>query len=101
MKEEVIKWDGFDGCIIGRCMNSGRLIYDSEKMILTMMNNHKMGYEEAMEYLDYNTFNCFLTDDEGDLISPIHLTTYEDFYGTEEVKSTVNIGRQLEINFDE
>ena len=45
----------FDSAIIGYDENSRRIIYDYEKMIVHLMDNDDMSYEEAMEFIDYNT----------------------------------------------
>lgn len=35
--------------------DDGKIIYDYEKMITHLMETDKMEYDEAMEFIDYNT----------------------------------------------
>ena len=72
-EEEKIKWDGFDGAIIGNCYDTGRYIYDTDIMITTLMTRDGMSYTDAWEHLEFNVLNHHLTDDEGKYITPIHL----------------------------
>jgi hypothetical protein len=73
MKEEKVKWDGFDGAIIGNCYYTNRYIYDTDLMITTLMSRDNMTYQDAWEYLEFNVLNQHLTDDGDESISPIHL----------------------------
>ena len=45
----------YDSAIIGYDDNSGRIIYDYEKMIEHLMDADGISYEDAMEFIDYNT----------------------------------------------
>jgi hypothetical protein len=72
-EEEKIKWEGFDGAIIGNCYDSGRYIYDTDIMIATLMSRDEMSYTDAWDYLEYNVLNNHITDDAGKYITPIHL----------------------------
>lgn len=45
----------YDSAIIGYDVNSSRIVYDYEKMIEHLMETDGMEYEEAMEFIDYNT----------------------------------------------
>lgn len=45
----------YDSAIVGYDENSGRIIYDYEKMIVHLMDVDNMSYEDAMEFIDYNT----------------------------------------------
>ena len=38
--------------------HDGRLIYDYDKMIDCLMQEDNMTYEEAMEFIDYNTISA-------------------------------------------
>ena len=59
---ETLKADGFDDAIIGSVDSSGNritgtvLVYSKSKMIKILMNKDKMSYEEAVEYLEFNTW---------------------------------------------
>jgi hypothetical protein len=72
-EEEKVKWDGFDGAIIGNCYYTNRYIYDTDIMITTLMTRDGMSYLEAWEHLEFNVLNHHLTDDDGKYITPIHL----------------------------
>lgn len=54
--------DGFDNCIIGVCEDFGttRVVYCISKMVETLFNDAGMPYDEALEYLEYNTFNAWV-----------------------------------------
>jgi len=58
--------DGFDDCIIGIVDDFGtiRVVYCVKKMISNLMSQslgvNAMTYEDAMEYLEYNTFNAWV-----------------------------------------
>ena len=45
----------YDSAIIGYEENSQRIIYDYEKMTEHLMDKEGMTYEEAVEFIDYNT----------------------------------------------
>jgi hypothetical protein len=72
-EEEKIKWDGFDGAIVGNCYYTNRYIYDTDIMITTLMTRDSMSYSDAWEHLEFNVLNHHLTDDSGKYITPIHL----------------------------
>jgi hypothetical protein len=72
-EERRVKWDGFDGAIIGNCYYTSRYIYDTDLMITTLMSRDGMNYLDAWEYLEFNVLNQHLTDDDGKYITPIHL----------------------------
>lgn len=54
--------DGFDDAIIGLNYHEGvhRVVYNSQLMIETLMIESDMSMEDAMEYLQFNTFNAFM-----------------------------------------
>lgn len=45
----------YDSAIIGYDANNNRVIYDFEKMAIHLMDNDGMTYEEAVEFIEYNT----------------------------------------------
>lgn len=45
----------YDSAIIGYDDNTGRIIYDYEKMAECLMEEDNISYEEAIEFIDYNT----------------------------------------------
>ena len=48
----------YDSAIIGYDENSGRVIYDHEKMVKYLMNNEDMSYDEAIDFIGYNTIRA-------------------------------------------
>ena len=59
-EEEFLTADGFDGAIVGVEPNSMRLVYDRDKMIGILMTDEEMEEIDAIEYLEYNTWNAFV-----------------------------------------
>lgn len=59
--DDTLFADGFDSSIIGVAIgfDSSRLIYDAEKMAGTLVEEG-MSYEEAWEYLEFNTFGSWV-----------------------------------------
>jgi hypothetical protein len=55
--EEFLKADGFDNAIIGVEPNTMRLVYNRDKMVETLIEDEKMDEVDAIEYLEYNTWN--------------------------------------------
>lgn len=72
-EQEKVRWDGFDGAIIGNCYDSSRFIYDTDIMVTTLMTRDGMTYSEAWEYLEFNVLNNHMVDEHGKYITPIHL----------------------------
>ena len=58
--EDILKADGFDNAVIGIDISTMRLIYSKLKCVEVLMLDDDMDYEEAMEYLEYNTFNAYV-----------------------------------------
>ena len=60
--DELLFADGYDGAIIGVCggHDSGRVAYSVPKMIDLCMREAGMPYEEALEWLDFNTFGAYV-----------------------------------------
>lgn len=61
-EEEVLLAEGFDKALMGLDMISNRAIYDSKKMIQILMKDESMTLQEAVEYLEYNTWNAYVGD---------------------------------------
>jgi len=57
----VLFADGFDDAIIGFDPNLWRVVYSRDKCI-DLMVLEGMSEEEAIEYLEYNTFNVYVGD---------------------------------------
>ena len=62
--------NGYDSAIIGVAggNDTGRVVYSIPKMIQVCMNELSVDYEEALEWLEYNTFNAFVGE-----FTPIYL----------------------------
>lgn len=52
--------DGLDEAIIGICPNSLRVIYSRTKCVEILAKEDDMTEEDAMDYLEYNTFNTYV-----------------------------------------
>lgn len=45
----------YDSAIIGYDENSGRIIYDYDKMVQHLIEHDKMTYDDAVDFINYNT----------------------------------------------
>ena len=61
-EDGFLKADGFDEAVIGIDTVGGRLVYSFSKCIDILMKEHKMDYEEAVEYFDYNVSGAYVGD---------------------------------------
>jgi hypothetical protein len=59
-EEEFLTADGFDGAIVGVEPNSMRLVYDREKMIGILIEDEELTELDAIEYLEFNTWNAYV-----------------------------------------
>lgn len=57
--QEFLLADGFNEAIIGVEYISGRVIYDIDIMIQTLINE-EMSYEDAIEHLEYNVLGSYV-----------------------------------------
>lgn len=55
--DDILFADGFDEAIIGFEPNSWQVVYSRNKCIDILSRD--MSEEEAMDYLEYNTFNAY------------------------------------------
>ena len=60
--EEFLKADGFDNAIIGVEPNTMKLVYSRDKMVGILIEDEKMDESDAIEYLEYNTWNAHVGD---------------------------------------
>tara|TARA_R110002020_G_scaffold427731_2_gene637148 strand:+ start:1572 stop:1862 length:291 start_codon:yes stop_codon:yes gene_type:complete len=62
--------NGYDSAIIGVASgcDTGRIVYSIPKMIEICMESLATDYEEALEWLEYNTFNAYVGE-----FTPIYL----------------------------
>ena len=59
LPEDAIVFDNmsYDGSIVG-VTTDGRVVYDYDKMIEELMEDEEWSYEEAAEWIDYNTIRA-------------------------------------------
>ena len=60
--DDLLFADGYDGAIVGVCggFDSGRVAYSIETMIEIAARDLSVDYDEAAEWLEYNTFGAFV-----------------------------------------
>jgi hypothetical protein len=59
-EEEFLTADGFDDAVIGVEPNSMRLVYDRDKMIGILISDEELTELDAIEYLEFNTWNAYV-----------------------------------------
>ena len=59
LPEDAIVFDNmsYDGSIIG-VTTDGRVVYDFDKMVEELMQDEEWSYEDAVEWIDYNTIRA-------------------------------------------
>ena len=67
---DAILWDGFNDCIVG-VSEKGSVIYEQSLMVSKLMEED-MTPEDAIEYLEFNTWNCYVGD-----FTPIHIRIFD------------------------
>ena len=60
--DEVLFADGFDDAIIGFEPNMLKVVYSRRKCVDVLVQNEGMSEEDAIDYLEYNTFNAYVGD---------------------------------------
>ena len=68
---KFLKADGFDDAVIGRCFQSNRLIYSTDKIIEQLVSNG-MSTDDAEEYFTYNILGAYVGEK-----TPIYLNDLE------------------------
>ena len=58
--DEFLFADGFDDCILGIDANALRVIYKIEDCVLKLQKEQKISYEEASEYLFFNSITAWV-----------------------------------------
>ena len=60
--DDLLFADNFDAAIIGVSIgcDSGRVVYSTKKMAEVLVQNDDMSYEEAWEFLEFNTFCAYV-----------------------------------------
>ena len=54
----VFENPSYDDAIIGYDEITQRVVYDYEKMVECLVKEYRMEYDEAMEFIDYNTIRA-------------------------------------------
>lgn len=67
----------YDSAIIGYDMSNNRIVYDFELMIQDLINNDNMTYDDAVEFIHYNTLRAIPYAGE---MAPIVLNRMEDYF---------------------
>ena len=57
--DDILFADGFDDCIIGFEPNMWKVVY-SRNLCIQLMVDDLMDEEEAVEYLEFNTFGAYM-----------------------------------------
>lgn len=59
LPEDAIVFDNmsYDGSIVG-VTTDGRVVYDYDKMVEELMEDEQFSYEEAADWIDYNTIRA-------------------------------------------
>ena len=70
--DDVLFADGFDEAIIGFSPNDWRVVYSRERCIEILMKDDDMPEEEAIDFLEYNTFNAYIGEK-----TPIWVETFD------------------------
>jgi hypothetical protein len=60
--DDLLFADNFDDAIIGIASghDAGRVVYDYDKMIEVFVRDNGCTYEDALEYLEYNTLGAYV-----------------------------------------
>ena len=63
-EDQPLALTDFDGCIIGVACNNGKraVVYSINKMVDYLMSTDELTYEEATDYLSYNTLSTWAGD---------------------------------------
>ena len=70
--------DYFDDAIIGYDVDTKKVIYDYNLMLKVLTENHKIEVDDAIDYLSYNVIGLKIKNDDGDDITPIIISKFED-----------------------
>lgn len=61
-EDGLVKWTGFDDCIIGMATNIDHRMYayDYEKMVKRLMTNNESSREDAEEHINFNILGTYV-----------------------------------------
>jgi len=57
--DDIVFADGLDTAIIGFEPNMWKVVYSRSKCMTVLVERDGMGEEDALEFLEYNTFNTY------------------------------------------
>lgn len=60
--DDILFADGLDDAIIGFDQNLWKVVYSRNMCVECLCKEDDMSEEEALEYLEYNTFNAYVGD---------------------------------------
>lgn len=63
MNPDALTADGFEGAVIGYTVSTPHphvVVYDVDKCMKILMDRDGMSFEEADEYLSFNTLCCYV-----------------------------------------
>ncbi len=58
--DEIMQADGFEEALIGTDWRTGRMIYSAKKCVKILMKRDRMEFDEALEFLEFNTFCAYV-----------------------------------------
>jgi hypothetical protein len=69
LPEEAIVFDNmsYDGSIVG-VTTDGRVVYDYDKMVEELMEDEEWSYEDAVEWIEFNTIGGIPCDENAPII---------------------------------
>ena len=88
--DDILFADGYDDCIIGFDPVGWKVIYSRNKCIDKLCTIDEMTSEDAIDWLEYNTFNAYVGEKTPifaeDLEWEVYLEEPEDFFKTDVFK---------------
>lgn len=70
--------DYFNDAIIAYDVATKKIIYDYNLMIKVLIEEHNLSLDMAIDYLSFNVIGLKITNDDGEDISPIIISKFED-----------------------
>lgn len=81
-KKIMMKADGLDDAIIGisqSCATPDRIAYDYDKCVEILMNRDGMGWEEAVEYLEFNVLGAYVGETTPAFVRVLTMEEFNDY----------------------
>jgi len=82
IKGKTLFADGFNDAIIGTT-DDGRVVYSKVYMIEVLVTESDMSVDDAIEYLEYNTWNAYVGD-----FTPLYVNDFDA--DEDEVRTYIN-----------